>query len=577
MIKRLISKFIFDYSLKRKLYIIIVFITIIPIIVLSMFQYNLSSEYVYNTKKVDMIASSRQLKILLDSFLFKMVTISNGIINNKKIQQQFLKHYEFPDEYIDRNHILKDEIAPWISNAFYWKTKALDQVTMDIDNIYITFYLSDPNDYQVSTQWDYVDIANLDTIHEEAWYKEITESEAQLFWRGSSMKKVGRETVNLISLNRPYKGISTLEQLGILSVECNIKSLTNLLNDVDKSESLYLYLVDTKGNIITQNAAASKYLQIYEYAFKNFSFEDGMITTFEQDSLEYMGISLPLSATNWKLIIIESNKDIQQQKNEQILLALFIGFLCLGASIVLMITFSRLITKRLGTLMDRMKNIKCYLGKRNVDIVGNDEIGLLDRQFVEMTGKVNDLISMRVKMERDNNRVKAELLQNQINPHLLYNSLSAIRCLADEKHDEDVSSITDKLIRFYRIALNNGNIIIPLADEITLTEEYTRLTKKVYDISMEFEFDIDPEALGSCCMKLILQPIVENSIMHGLRGRQGKGYLSIKVKKIEDNLHIRVFDNGRGIQREVIEGILNFDPNTNKGFGIYNVNRRIKL
>jgi two-component system, sensor histidine kinase YesM len=206
-----------------------------------------------------------------------------------------------------------------------------------------------------------------------------------------------------------------------------------------------------------------------------------------------------------------------------------------------------------------------------------DEIGLLNNAFIEMTVRLNQTINDKYVLEIKQKEAELSLLHTQINPHLLYNTLESIywRTMIEGK-SESAEMIHD-LSLLMRIGLSRGKILIPISEELNHLEAYIRLQSKRYDYSFALNWDIDEETKPFLIPKVVLQPLVENAIIHGIRNMEQDGELWISIKMLENKICIKIEDNGyksTDISRLnlVLEGVVSYE-----GFGIKNVNKRIQL
>ena len=193
-----------------------------------------------------------------------------------------------------------------------------------------------------------------------------------------------------------------------------------------------------------------------------------------------------------------------------------------------------------------------------------------------MIGQVQRLIEQVSESKLTEKKHEMKALQNQINPHFLYNSLSLINWKAIEVGNKDISNITLALSNFYRTSLNKGKNTLSIADEISNVKSYIEIQLVMHDYEFEVIYDIDDDILDYETLNLILQPIVENAIEHGIDVKEDgeKGIITIRGRKDGDVIHISVEDNGVGMEEDKAAVIITRDS---KGYGIRNVNERIQL
>lgn len=215
------------------------------------------------------------------------------------------------------------------------------------------------------------------------------------------------------------------------------------------------------------------------------------------------------------------------------------------------------------------------------DIKNGAEVKVLSDSLNIMIEKLSNLIET-VKNEQISLReAEFKLLQEQINPHFLYNTLDTIIWLAETNKSKAVIDMVSSLSSYFRTSLNKGKSIVTLNDEVLHVSSYLSIQKLRYGDILEYEIDI-PENLGICSIpKITLQPLVENALYHGIKNKRGKGRISISGKLDNNILILTIEDNGVGMKKErlqqVIDGIYNNDENNKAFFGLYNVNKRVQL
>lgn len=249
--------------------------------------------------------------------------------------------------------------------------------------------------------------------------------------------------------------------------------------------------------------------------------------------------------------------------------------LCLLLILLLGYFFSRKMVERLEQLTENMNQINLGLRKVTVVSQSKDEIGVLVRTFTRMMDEINKLISQVYEAKIKLQKTEMKALQAQINPHFLYNSLSIINWKALEADNEEISRITLALSTYYRTSLNKGETMTIAANEIRNIDAYLQIQLIMHDNSFQVIKEIQEDALSYSVPKLILQPLVENAIEHGLDvSEKEEKWLKISVCKEKDALIMAVEDNGMGMSEEQAKSIITY---RSKGYGVRNVNDRITL
>jgi two-component system sensor histidine kinase YesM len=206
-----------------------------------------------------------------------------------------------------------------------------------------------------------------------------------------------------------------------------------------------------------------------------------------------------------------------------------------------------------------------------------DEIGLLNNSFIDMTKRLNQSIHDKYDLELKHKEAELTILHSQINPHLLYNTLESIYWRTTKEGDSESAEMIHDLSMLMRIGLSRGKTLIQISEELNHVEAYLRLQLKRYRYSFQINWDIEEEVKLFLIPKVVLQPLVENAIIHGIRNMEQDGQLWISLKTYEGRLKIVIEDNGYKLTdisrlNDILDGVL-----PHAGFGIMNVNKRIKL
>ena len=288
----------------------------------------------------------------------------------------------------------------------------------------------------------------------------------------------------------------------------------------------------------------------------------------------YILSSMTLSSARWTVLLYKPFSYSHLLKNlSAALVIMMFTFLLITATSIL---FSDKITKPIHALALNMKEIE----NNNLTILvhtdSRDEIGQLIISFQHMVKKLQYLINEVLVNKLAKKDYELRALQAQINPHFLYNSLSVINSKAILCGEDSISEMAQYLSTFYRTTLNKGNSFTTVRGEMSNITSYISIQKIMHSDLFEYVENIDKSLYDIPIPNLILQPLVENCILHGLMHKQtpGRGILTIEAYKKEDNLYFKVMDNGCGIERDICHNILNLKQN---GYGVSNVHHRIQL
>lgn len=275
-------------------------------------------------------------------------------------------------------------------------------------------------------------------------------------------------------------------------------------------------------------------------------------------------------------------KAIEHDINNMLRVSMVILGVVLIVTWILIITISDSITKPLQYLCERTKKVGAGDFTMQKIKSRGDEVVTLEESFNTMIGEIEELVK-NVKEEQVNLRaMELKLLQEQINPHFLYNTLDTIIWMAEDGQNEEVVEMVSALSEFFRTGLSKGRDYITLREEESHIRSYLQIQQFRYADILEYEIRIPLELGEFRILKLTLQPLVENALYHGIKQRRGKGKIYIEGRYEEQYIFLTVHDNGRGMKEEELERLRKSVEKgrldtSDKGFGLANVNERIRL
>ena len=279
--------------------------------------------------------------------------------------------------------------------------------------------------------------------------------------------------------------------------------------------------------------------------------------------------------TGWKVWFYKRNREIRSSVIPLIVAILVVTALCITFSVIATAILSKVMVNDIEKLTENMKAVESGNMEITVTSDAADEVGKLIRGFGNMINRINQLINEVYMGKISQKEAEIKALQAQINPHFLYNSLSLINWKALETEQEDISRLTLLLSTFYRTALNRGRNILSIRDEISNMNSYLEIQLMIHDYAFTVVREVDENILEYQTLNLILQPLVENAIEHGIDpDEEGKGVITIQGRKDGNHILLSVKDNGIGMDEETAASILTAQS---KGYGVRNVNERIML
>jgi len=391
-----------------------------------------------------------------------------------------------------------------------------------------------------------------ENMMKEKWYVDaINNSDMPVF---NPSRKNSTSSMNsalwFLSISRDIKN-SKGENLGVIVFDIKYEILERYLNSISFGKQIDNIIVDKNNNIIyykdVKCFADKKCLAKFSEKNKN------------KDTYLY---ETQIENTNWNLRSLANTNDLVTLKKNFSHIVIIIFLVSLAFSSIITFIVITKILKPLIKLENHMQNFENNLREFHLSEKTGYEIQNLVEHFNVMVEKIKYLREYEIKA-----------LHSQINPHFLYNTLDTIIWMAEFEDNEKVISITKSLANYFRLSLSNGHEKIPLKDEIMHTKEYLFIQKQRYEDKLSYFFNIEDESLLSIEVpKIIIQPIVENSIYHGIKNLSGNGIITIDVYRENSTINISVKDNGIGFEKAK-----QFKKSKTGGVGIKNVDKRIKF
>ncbi|QSF44498.1 sensor histidine kinase [Paenibacillus tianjinensis] len=423
------------------------------------------------------------------------------------------------------------------------------------------------------------------------WYKKVMETKG-IYWLYIDDKEgfIGttKGSINKLSLLRQV-AYPEYNKIGIIMVQMNQDELNNMLSQ----EPFETIITDEQGYIVAAKnpKLVGTTLDAFDIEVDLEQHSGNVIQTKVKGADSYVivdEITPALSISKLKIISVFETKSILSDANKVSILGLLIISGVLLVALVMVYTISLLTTNRLLRLSRQLNQVA--LGNLNVvsRIDGTDEIGQLSRQFNYMVSSINQLISQVIESNEKNSRleiaqreIKLKMMASQIHPHFLFNALESIRMNAHLKGEKEIANIVRLLGKLMRKNLEVGRERAPLKEEIEMIRSYLEIQKFRYEERLRYEIDFDTEASEILIPPLIIQPLVENSVVHGLENKEGPVYVKVSVKLIDNEIQVYVIDDGVGMSQQrlsELRGVIaQAEEEQRSRIGMRNVHQRLVM
>ena len=373
-------------------------------------------------------------------------------------------------------------------------------------------------------------------------------------------------------------------QGGVLLVDMNFSGIEQLCKDVILSGGQgYLYLIDSNGEIIYHPRQQLIYAGLQaEDNLVAADYPDGSHTETFQSQRRQVTVKT-VGYTGWKLVGVVPRETLWDNYGQLVLFFLFVVLFSIFLLTFANLRLSEWITAPMKKLDQAVRELERGKAQVDFDVEGPYEVEHLSRSIQTMVSTMRHLMDDIVQQEEEKRRSELDVLQSQINPHFLYNTLDSVVWMTENGRTEDAVVMLTALARFFRISLSRGSNIIPIADELEHARHYLTIQKMRYKNKFSAEITAEDGVESLYTIKLIVQPILENAIYHGMAYADGDGEIRIHAYRAGDDVLIEVSDNGPGMPEEMVERLLK--PNApaaaagakGSGIGFRNVHQRIQL
>jgi two-component system sensor histidine kinase YesM len=373
-----------------------------------------------------------------------------------------------------------------------------------------------------------------------------------------------------------------IEYAATMIINISERSISDLFRNVNTPDSTVFYVIDQDSHVISgtdqlqlnDSEEAKPFLTAAER-------QDGsMIAEFR--GKPHLFVFHKLVGVDWISVGAVPVEEMLKDRNKIVSgIRIFVLFLLI-ISIIGTWVLSYSITKPIRKLSGIMRDVKAGNLDIKVEIHTRDEIGMLGHSFNLMLQRVGELLHQLKESHDKEKQAEIRALQANINPHFLYNTLESVIWLAESKDYEEITELISKLGKYYRLSLSRGMEIVKIKDELAHAEHYLAIERIRHGDKFIYEIEVESEILEYECLKLILQPLVENALHHGILHNQGKGMISIRGRKEGEAIVLTIQDNGQGIAKSRLDEINELFRSGRSfelpsSYGIKNVNERLQL
>ncbi|SHO48313.1 sensor histidine kinase [Anaerocolumna xylanovorans] len=568
-IKRMILSLYQDTPIVRKFMLSSFVLSLIPLILMSVLFYSRFRQIMRNevASSYELVAS--QYVSNLENKINIYNSLIDSIVVNGTVQNVFSKQ----DKYS-----VKDTIDIW--RLFY----------REIDNL---IYAKNPQEiysimlYAKSDKFprDGMHLSNYEQVADEQWFVETFRQRKPIYDYQYTVDALNIDLLSFVKFIPNLNGNTYTKELGLIKIDLLAHEFFGVSQKNAAMEAYDLFVLNPESEIIYTNS---------DQVFPEEELTDMINPSRGQSghiilSPEYsnrIAVVDNINGCNWKVCLIFQNNKLDQKFNDTYVFIFMILLIMLAFMILLTFLFTTAYSRRTNQLIKKIKKIgKGDLSVKDV-IYGNDEIGMIDAAFNHMIISLNEQIDKNYIQWIAMQEAELKALQLQINPHFLYNTLESISGMASIKGCPDISKVSEKLGMMFRYSINkSGTELVALNEEIQHVMNYFYIQNVRFGDTITPVIEIPDDLKRSKIPRFILQPIVENSIIHGFEGNKRQGCIEISATSAEDNLIIDIYDDGVGMSEKQVDDLNEYisqiktvlHEEENRSIGVKNVNTRIRL
>lgn len=531
-----------DMKFRHKIMSTYIIVAVIPITIMGLLWYNHTKRTLLEKEETSIKNYLSQAVTNMDNILKIYDNLSDYISFNQTISDVVYHNY---DSYYDMYNQYTKTLDPMLSSLKYFHSD-INQVTIYVDKDIVEHDTT---------------IAPSSYIKNEDWYSLLI-GNINIHWLVSKEDESAFSVRNMPSLQAD-------SSIGALYINVDYNKLFESFKNM-KDSNYGIFIIDENGKEIFEYSVFDDDNSSMELTYDEY-------LTQKNTSLrnKYSIVECSSDTETWTVVLYKPVILIYNNINSM----LYRSIMIIGLVIVICFFISSLLAKHMVSDLEKLRENMEQVENGNMKIIvqssSKDEVGTLVRGFGKMINQINSLIEDVYKSRIIQKDYEMKALQAQINPHFLYNSLSLINWMAIEADQKEISIITLSLSSFYRTALNKGKNILYVRDEILNMKSYLDIQLMMHDYEFDVDIKIDNEIMDYKILNLLLQPLIENAIDHGIDlKREGRGKISITGYLDKNDVILSVADNGVGMEQDKIDTIL---TENSKGYGVRNVNERIKL
>ncbi|MFP4511174.1 MAG: sensor histidine kinase [Spirochaetaceae bacterium] len=542
---------------------------LITILFMGIASYSVTRQVLVETAQEYTSQLVSQLRASMDSYIANMKSIAEVIHRDSNV----------------RRYVSDPEVGEEVREAVFSLLQSVSQTRDDISLLMVRGQEAPPIFHDPELR-----VNPAIAIDEQRWYRSSLAAEGEPVITPAQVQNIVADRYRwVISLSRALPD-------GVLLVDLNFTIIEDLLSSVQLGARGYVFVVSETGALVYHPQQQLIFSNLRDEQIAEVMATDAGSFTAGQGADERIYTVARSESTGWKVTGVNYVEELLADASRVLILYVLFGFLCF----VLVVLLSQLLTVRISLPIRRLRESMKAVEQGNfdiqVDVRGGTEVVGLSRDFNIMIGEIKSLMNQNAARQTEKRKSELQALQNQITPHFVYNTLDSIIWMAEGREHERVITMTSALARLLRLSISQGNELVTVSSELQHVENYLTIQRMRYSPEkVDFHIEAEPATLPLKTLRIILQPLVENAIYHGLRTRDQGGHIAIRVFRDQNTLLCEVRDNGVGMPAELAGVLLSDETAVSRlkqltggrarsarsgdvsGVGVRNVHERIRL
>lgn len=563
-------RFYQSWSVTSKFVIIFVSILFVSLLLTGYTLYRQAAESAIDQAQTIMEQNLQQTRTSIEEKVKMMENISQIIAFDSRIQT--LLDSDFINESFQLQDY-RDNVAPIIDNIM--------RQNPYIHSIHV--YMSNPQIPELYGGYD--GFFNISRIADDGNYRSLLQDNSiKSAWRSVHKEKLllvrpdVSPVADVLSFNRKIYSFHDFGIAGLVEIEIMESELFKPLKDSVSGTVGNVYIMDESGKVVSDTIAEAYGAGAEQLGLGEWSSGGTVNLLAEVGGTRSIVISIPLEGPQLRIIGVFPVSHVVEKVQD----SLYTTLIVLAAALLLLSLLVYFVTvkllSRMKQLLKAMKQVREDSLGVSVPVTGNDEFSQMTHSFNHMTRRIHDLVERVYKSELLEREAEVKALESQINPHFLYNTLATISWVARKANAPDVTRISDSLAKFYRLVLNKGSSETLVAGELEMVKAYLVIQKFRFEERFDAVFEVDDEVKEFVTLKNILQPLVENALVHGIEPKRSHGTIIIKAGVEDGWVVLRIIDDGVGMTAGRLADIREAKSleSAGSGYALANITSRLR-